>query len=257
MILAMQRNERFFRRSAIVLSLAALASFGWHGEAQVDGSASWSSGLRLKSLDDIPNKLREPVPIASPQEKLVLTNGKISRNIDTCEEYLNAVNAGFYPGNNFYVKMSAPFVYECYVLRDLQRAHSYTSDGFQGWNKDSLTQLPPLLVGGSREVTDAAEEAEKQGENWQQYDPTLRLTKIDGNTLLDDDEFYEYSLEILAHADFNGDGVGDVAVYGCAQGKHSSWSLCEYFIFSQGSNGKLVRLTHDYAPYRLKIQISH
>jgi hypothetical protein len=255
--LAMQRNERFFRRFAIVLSLAALISFGWHGEAQVDGNVIWSSRLHLKSLDDIPNKLRESVPITFPQEKLTLTNGKISLNINTCEEYLNAVNAGFSPGNNFYVKMSGPFVKECYVLRDLQQAHSATSNGFQGWNKDSLTQLPPLLVGGAREATDAAEAAEKRGENWQQYDPNLHITKIDGDTLFAEDDDDYYYLDILARADFNGDGAGDIAMLGCEQGKHSSWSRCNYYIFSQGPNGKLVRLTHDYAPYRLKVQFSH
>jgi hypothetical protein len=39
-----------------------------------------------------------------------------------------------------------------------------------------------------------------------------------GQLFADDNEFV-YSLEILTHADFNGDGVGDVVVMGCILGE--------------------------------------
>jgi len=76
-----------------------------------------------------------------------------------------------------------PVVYECYVLRNLQQAHSATSNEFQTWNRNSIDLLPPLLVSGSREITDAPEEAEMRSESWHQVDPVLHITKIDGADL--------------------------------------------------------------------------
>ena len=184
---------------------------------------------------------------------MMLTNGKASREVGTCEEYLNVVSAGFYPATNYDNKMSATFVHDCFVFRDLQHARAAVSGNSYGWSKDSLAQLPPILVAGARAITDAAEQAEECGESWQQFDPTLKLTDVTRDELEAEDADFAYSLEILARGDFNGDGLADVAVYGCSTGKESTWVQCKYFIFSRTNQGKLVRLTHDVPPYMMKV----
>ena len=210
---------------------------------------TWSPSLHLASTADIPARMRQPVLHGS--QRLQLTNGKTVRAVGSCGNYLDALRGELGPATNYDAKVSGEFVHECFALRDLQHAKAATSTRAYHWSEASLTQLPPVLVPGAREVTDAAEQAEKRGASWEQTDPALRVTKINGDELRAEDADYEYSLDIIARADFNGDGIEDIAVYGAAQGKHSTWSHPAYFIFSPVSSGKLVRLTDNRAPFRI------
>jgi len=202
-------------------------------------------------MDDIPKRLREP----EGSGPLALAKGKESRKVGNCEEYLTAVSGGFHPATNYDNKMSARFVHDCFVLRDLQHARAATASGSYRLTKDSLTQLPPMLVRGAREVADAAEQAEKRGESWKQFDPTLKVVRIDVDSLNAEDKDAAYFLTIRASGDFTGDGVEQIAVFASANGKRSSWSQAEYLILSPTSHGTLVRVTDRRAPYRMKDQI--
>jgi hypothetical protein len=235
----MRHVSDILRRLTLVVITIVILSAPPLGAQSHDG-ITWSPELHLKNLDAIPNRLSAPVLNASKQ--LRLTDGKASREVANCDQYLKAVSAGFHPATNYENKMSASFVYECFVLRDLQHARPAAASNSYHWTADSLTQLPPALVAGAHEITDAAEQAEKRGESWKEFNPALRITKIDGDLLLAEDPAYVYSLQILARADFNGHGVEDLAVYGTAQGKHSTWSHAEYFILAPIGNGKLARL---------------
>ena len=220
-------------------------------EAQVDRSMTWSPQLHLKSIEDIPDQLQAPVLKGS--QRMSMTNDKVSPEVGNCSEYLNAVAAGFYADESSHLKGQPEyFVYECYILRDLQHAQAATSTSSYRWTEDSLNELPPMLIVGSKEVWADAEQAEKRGESWKQYDPTLKIDKIQGDLLLAEDQDEAYSLEILARGDFNGEGTEDIAVYGTIQGKHSTYSHVVYLILSPASNGKLVRLTSDTPPYRIR-----
>jgi hypothetical protein len=184
-------------------------------------------------------------------KRLQLTKGKTVRDVGNCDEYLNAVNAGFHPAANYDAKVSGEFVHECFALRDLQYARAATSTSEYHWTEASLANLPPVLVPGAQQIIDAAEQAERRGESWKQFDQAVRVTKLSADQLRAEDSDYVYSLEIIARGDFNGDGVEDVAVYGTAQGKHSTWAHAEYFIFSPMTSDELVRLTDVRAPYRI------
>ena len=260
-------------KTLIVTLAVVVAALIWVKFAGAQGNSNagleWSPALGLKSQADLPSRMRGPVfgkDHPNLPVKVTLTNGNASREVDNCEEYLNIVNAGFYPDNNRANKMAGSFVRQCYVLRDLKHARSATSlDGSGlkrmpsansfGWTKDSLAQLPPLLVAGAREVTTAAEQAEARGESWQQFDPSLKVTSVTREDLGAEDDSFLYSLEIVARGDFDGDGTGDVAIYGCATGKRSTWFECKYFVFSPTSRGKLSRLNERRAPYRMKVKI--
>jgi hypothetical protein len=252
----MRLNSKLFTTFTIGVGAVALALLSVESaNAQMDRKPTWSAELHLKDKKEIAIRLREPVLERAQPQRVKLTNGKASREIGNCDEYLNAVGAGFHPATNFDGKISASFVYECFVLRDLQHAGPATSTSSYQWSSAALTQLPPVLVPGAKEITDSAERAEKRGESWKQFNPSLRIEKITSDQLLAEDDDMFYTLEILARADFDGDGVEDVAVYGSAYGKHSTWAHPEYFIFSPAANGKLTRLTHSRAPYRMKMQI--
>ncbi len=174
---------------------------------------------------------------------MALAKDKESLKVGNCEEYLNAVSAGFYPATNDDNKMSAKFVHDCFVLRDLQYARTPTTSGSYRLTKDSLTQLPPMLVRGARGVTDAAEQAEKRGESWKQFDPSLKVTRIDIDSLNAEDKDTAYFLTFRARGDFTGDGVEQIAVFASANGKRGTWFVTEYLILSLTSHGTLVRVT--------------
>lgn len=229
-----------FSRTLTLAAVTIALIFSTPTAAQSDNAITWSPDLHLKSLDDIPNRLRAPVLEGSKGLRLV--NGKTSRRVTPCDEYLKAINAGFHPANNYENKIAASFVFECFVLRDLQHARAATSRTSYHWTEDSLTHLPPVLVPGAREITGAATRAEKRGESWKDFNPTLKITKIDRDLLLAEDADYLYSLQILARADFNGRSAEDLAVYGTAQGKHSTWSHAEYLVLAPTANRKLARV---------------
>jgi len=221
-----------------------------HASGQQDGRVAWSPELHLSAISDIPNQLRQPV--LPDSDLLTLAKGEQSRSIQTCNDYMAAVQAGFYPNTNYAAKRSAEFVSRCFVLRDLQHARPATSGSPNHWSNQSLKELPPLMVVGSREVTNRAEAAGRSGKSWQEFNPALKITELKDDLLIAEDSDYAYSMEIMARGDFNGDGVEDIAVYGTATGKHSSWAHAEYFIFSQTPAGRLVRLTSSRQPYNLK-----
>jgi hypothetical protein len=226
------------------------AAMAWLAVAQADLKVKWSPNLHLRSIEDIPQRLREP----EGSKRLRLAKGKESLEAGNCEEYLHAVSAGFAPATNYDNKMSFEFVHDCFVLRDLEHARAATSSAHYLFNADSLTQLPPLLVVGAREITDSADQAEKRGESWKQFDPSLKVTRTDIDSLNAEDKDTLYFLTFRARGDFNGDGVEDIAVFGSANGKHGSWAHAEYMILSPTRDGKLVRLTDVRAPFRLKAQ---
>lgn len=250
--IATRLSSKWMRTFTFAVGAAAMAwlSAGPTG-AQSDLKVAWSPNLHLRSLEDIPQRLREP----EGSKHVRLKKDEESLEPGNCEEYLKAVSAGFVAATNYDYKMEGEFVHDCFVLRDLEHVRTARSSAHYRFTVDSLTQLPPLLVPGAREVTDAAEQAEKRGESWKQFDPSLKVTGIDIDSLNAEDEDTLYFLTFRARGDFNGDGVEDIAVFASAYGKHGSWADAEYMILSPTKDGKLVRLTDARAPYRLKAQI--
>ena len=224
-----------------------LASAGAAG-TQAEPELAWSVNLHLRSLDEIPKRLREP----EGSTPLAFVKGKASLKVVNCEQYLHAVTAGFHPATNRDNRMSFPFVHDCFVLRDLQNARAPTTSSSYRLTSDSLSQLPPMLVRGAREVTDAAEQAEKRGESWKQFNPTLKVTRTDSDSLNAEDKDTAYFLTIRAIGDFTGEGIEQIAVLASANAKRGSWSHAEYMVLSPTSHGTLVRVTDRRDPYKIK-----
>jgi hypothetical protein len=214
---------------------------------------TWSPDLRLNSQADIPAAISAPLPDTSTG--VTYTNGVADRTIKTCQDYLSSVSAGFYPKNNLDTRLAGSFVFRCYVLRDLQSAKPPTSGIPYQWTADSLSQLPPILVVGSKDVENAAEKAGQSGTSWLQYNPELKFASIKNDQLIAEDKENYYILTIVARGDFNGDGVADFAVVGTAKGKQTTWVNTKYFVFSHAANGSLVRLTSDKIPYQIKPEV--
>lgn len=80
----MRFNSNTLRMFTIGVGATALALlWAWSAGAQAGGNVTWSSDLHLKSLADIPNRLREPVVsvVGMSRQSVTLTNGKASREV--------------------------------------------------------------------------------------------------------------------------------------------------------------------------------
>src|SRR5215472_47776 len=245
----MRLKSKWMKTYMFGVSVAAMAWLSAQpAGTQAEPKVTWSPMLNLRTTDEIPKRLREP----QGSTPLALAKDKAALKVVNCEEYLNAVSAGFYPATDYDNKRSAPWVHDCFVLRDLQHARAATATGSYRLTKDSLSQLPPMLFRGTQEVTDAAEQAEKRGESWKQFDPTLKITRMDVDSLNAEDDDTAYFLTIRARGDFTTDGVEQIAVFASANGKSDSWFHAEYLILSPTSHGTLVRVTDRRVPYRIK-----
>jgi hypothetical protein len=242
------KSMKTFMFGTSVAAMALLSSSAGLAGTQAKPKIAWSPNLNLKSADDIQKRLREPEGPGS----LALAKGKESLKVGNCEEYLNAVSAGFYPATNRDNELSTEFVHDCFVLRDLQHARVPSASSSYRFSKDSLTQLPPMLARGAHEVTDAAEAAEKRGESWKQFDPDLKVTRTDSDSLNAEDKDTTYFLTVRAVGDFTGDGAEQIAVFASAHGKRGSWYHAEYLILSPTNHGTLMRVTDHRSPYRVK-----
>jgi len=231
-----------------VAAMACLSASAGPGGTEAEPKVAWSVNLHLRTMDDIPKRLREP----EGSGPLTFAKGKATLKVGNCEEYLHAVSAGFHSATNYDNRRSAQFVHDCFVLRDLQHARAPKASSSFRLTEDSLNQLPPMLVRGGQEVTDAAEQAEKRGESWKQFDPALKVTRIDADSLNAEDKDTAYFLTIRASGDFTGDGVEQIALYASANGKRGSWSHAEYLILSPTSHGTLVRVTDRRSPYAIR-----
>jgi hypothetical protein len=227
-ILLYSKSVKTFMFGVSVAAVTWLSISAGPAGTQAEAKVAWSVNLNLRSISDIPKRLREPEGPGS----LALAKDKESLVVGNCEEYLNAVSAGFHPATNRDNEMSTEFVHDCFVLRDLQHARAPKVSGSYQFSRDSLSQLPPILVRGAREVTDAAEAAERRGESWKQFDPDLKVTRTDSDSLNAEDKDTTYFLTFRAIGDFTGGGVEQIAVLASAHGKHDSWYHVEYLILS-------------------------
>ena len=158
-----------------------------------------------------------------------MAKGKESLTVGNCEEYLNAVSAGFHPATNHDNEMSTEFVHDCFVLRDLQHARAPKVTGSYRFTKDLLRQLPPMLARGAPEATDAAEAAGIRGESWKQLDSDFKGHQNRFRFVWNaKDKDATYFLTLRAIGDFTGDGVEQIAVFASAHGKRGSWYHVEY-----------------------------
>ena len=217
----------------------------------------WSPSLHLSSLKGLAEKLDEPVNMDTNDPGLdVRDEDQHRRRVFTCSQYILAIGEGFFASSSYDEAMESFFSERCYVLRDLRRARpakrSYVLR--EKWSPKALSELPPLLQVGDGSLMEKVDKARAARQSWQSFDPSLKVQNRghDHLFLYVEDESDEYSLQILATGDFNGDGVEDIAVSGSVRAKQGTYHGNFYYILTRDAWSQCLRLiTEDRPPFRL------
>jgi hypothetical protein len=173
----------------------------------------WTKALNLASLADIDRKLAEPVVIEGGGELVLKHDHQAPCKVTTGREYLDAIAAGYYPLTTYDLTMESWFKRATEPLVLLQKARP-AQESFVAaidLRKDPLSLLPPTLgpwaEGAERRQNEALEAA---GKPWKAAYPrtVIEQAKQDRITLVTQGS--RTIIEILAWADFDGDGTEDL-----------------------------------------------
>jgi hypothetical protein len=213
----------------------------------------WSNWLKLRSLADIPAAMKAGVDNGG-QFELGMGGSPPTIWPISCNDYLAAIDKGFYAVSTRDDKMEGPFVDRCYTLRYLQQARpaqrSHLTDPI--WSADPLRALPPLCFRFERMSEEQVEDATAKGMSWQAFDPEARVTARDAEGLAVEDAGLRYGLSVMARADFDGDGVEDVALTQTIGAKGGTFDTTIFYILTRLSpGGPMKLLTRRTPPFRL------
>jgi hypothetical protein len=212
----------------------------------------WSPDLKLSSLSEVPEALSSPVTVGGKTVQVTLVNGSTKRAVQTCTEYLDAVAQKLAPMDD--KGDDTPFVERCYPLNYLRGARSATKSFVQPrWGDDALQRLPPFDIFVEASLAAKADRARRRGESWQRFDPKMRVVSISDRNLILENATVRWSLELLAVADVNHDGLNDAIVIACDSMKTTGGGLCFPMVLTVSAPNTVYRLLSSSSPpYALK-----
>lgn len=235
------------KKHAVGLSSAAiLLLLGASGSSSV----WWAPSLGLTNLSQAKAALSEKVSLPEGAELTLAKQGS-TREVRTCKEYLDAKADGFGPMNNLAYGLESRFIDRCYVLRLLAHARParVTYFGSDEWSPAIARALPPLLYQGfPRELARSVTSAAAQGERWISSDRGLQFKNDHGLDLTAHDDNFDFSLEIIARGDFNGDGIEDFAVTGSANARKGSFRYFQFLVLTRLQPNGAVTVLSSYKP---------
>ncbi len=210
----------------------------------------WAPSLHLERLDQIPSKLQASDYVAGEQVTLRKWDRSTSfedaptRQPHTCAEYLGARDEGYVPATNMDSAFESFYMARCYALRYLAAARpaSRTFLSHDGWSAAALDELPPLGLVVERPTIERWKAAVASGASWRTWQKTAHVKAVRGDTLDVEEEGMAYSLEIVARADFNGDGIEDMLVAEYANATQGSLKYSSVFVLTRLATGGPMRI---------------
>ena len=188
-----------------VAFLAALLSACGKPEYPV----SWDPVLNLESQADIQTALKAPWDDPAP---LIGSESGEEMVVGNCIEYMHARDQGYEPLNNLVAAYVTDKAATCEILSHLAAARpsqkSYLEHFFL--NPQAIGELPPqigFIV--SEERADAASMAGKAGQGLGDFDD-YSVADFSANHAQLDGDGWAMTIDVLAHGDFNADGVEDL-----------------------------------------------
>lgn len=136
--------------------------------------------------------------------------------VSTCAEYNGLVESGWYALAESEMRREAYFKRACGVLSMLERARTpdlshFANEAMTDADMQSLAKGPPFRIGGDPGVPDVAATVGRSAEG--------------GWTLSANGQ--KATMQEIAHADFNADGLGDMLVFVSISVEHGSATAAE------------------------------
>ena len=204
-----------------------------HGGSDVPGTNPmtkdgvwWASSLRLPSLNGIDSRLEEPFPypfeVSRVGDGLAPTSSKVVTN---CKTYFTLQSEGYAPRVDVDAAALKVEGANCLTLRALRKARSPSRPVAFLLQGNSLGELPADLAPAPSPLElERKTAATRSGSSWHAYDGSAILSVKDpyrgsvaasGSTT---------DLEILAQADFDGNGTMDTLLLTISGGRTGTWS---------------------------------
>jgi hypothetical protein len=242
----MNEDNRSFCKLGFLLVLCAAGVCLARQSSSVP-SVWWAPDLQLTSLSDVDQALTLPLTSDGKQASVTLRNDSQQKTVETCAQYLEAIDQGLYPANE--QGSDTPFVNRCYALRYLKSAQQPHQSFIEAnWGSDVLSRLPPFEVFAEASTAAKANEARQRHESWGQFDPTMSTLSRTANNVLFQNRHERWDLKIVALGDFNHDGVEDEVVIACNSRKTGSGGSCFPVVLTASAPGQVMTLISSPTP---------
>ena len=202
---------------------------------------SWDPALNLESQADIQAALKAPWDDPAP---LVLSESGEEMVVGNCIEYMHARDQGYEPLNNLVAAYVNDKAATCEVLSELAAARPSEESYLEQFSLDpqAIGELPPqigFIV--SEERADAASTAGKAGQGLGEFED-YSVNDFSANHAELDGDGWAMTIDVVAHGDFNADGVEDLLMKVNYQATEGSYIDTRVFILTRTEKDGRVAL---------------
>jgi hypothetical protein len=182
----------------------------------------------LAELRDIEHLLDTPVMTVNGREEIHMSSDQAEAVAKTPREWLELTKKGYVPRTTYDIKAEGWFkaaVLPKMLLAAARPARVSHLRDFRLTDRP-LEHLPPQL--GVMPSPDGEDPMERynRGETWQEICPTLHVEVKGEYSIIVEDDYEQNYIDLLAWADFDGDGIEDILV--STAGYATQGTLCSY-----------------------------
>jgi hypothetical protein len=207
----------------------------------------WTPAITLTGLEQLSDKFKEKIiPEGSPG--LTLFRNGSPRAVLTCESYLQARDEGFESFNPSDWPQETLFKFQCKTLQWMGRARAARSSGVSDYefSERSLDELPSCMgMPEDSETENRMQEAMVKGLSLRRFDPTAQISKNSEYSLSIKDSKETMTLELLAWADFNGDGPEDLLIFVSDSALKENYREYYHVVLTRSPGQDLFRVIKD------------
>ena len=171
-------------------------------------------------------------------------------HVRTCREYDSALEDGYYPSSTYDISMASWFKYPCGTLNLLEIATT-PQQSFSPTSKEGVFDLKLIPLSLFPVVTDYEQTYGYNIENVTYQDQVekglLKITDMEQNKLICEDDGLRQHLTEVARADFNRDGIEDILLSEAVHATQGSYRTYNLIILTRKSmDGKYEKVEpHD------------
>ncbi|MYE91219.1 hypothetical protein F4X33_19745 [Candidatus Poribacteria bacterium] len=217
-------------------------------------SIKFADGTEVKSITKSDVEALRDLPIdmgGNKTDGVTLTKSRDDKvHVRTCREYDAALEEGYYPSSTYDISMGSWFKYPCGTLNLLEIA-TVPQQSFIPTSKEKVFDLKLIPLSLFPIMTDYEQRYGYNIENVTYQDQVekrlLKVTDMEQNKLICEDDGLRQHLTEVARADFNGDDIEDVLLSEAVHATQGTYRTYNMIILTRKSmDGKFEKVElHD------------